>query len=438
MTLTNQPPLYHVHEFATAIKKHIENEFSYIRIRGEISSLKRASSGHVYFTLKDDDATLNAICWRSVADKLTLAPEDGQEVIAHGKITVYGPRSNYQIIVEKMEIAGEGALLKMLQDRRKKLQALGLFDKQPRILPMVPRHIGVITSPTGAVLQDILHRITERMPCHVMLYPVKVQGVEAAEEITAAIHAMQHITPKPDVIIVARGGGSLEDLWCFNDEALVKEVASCQIPIISAIGHETDHNLIDDAADYRAPTPTAAAELVTPVRQNLLLNLDNLQHQLKQALLNRIQQYQAQLGNATKFLQKKSYIFDIRRQHCDMAHLKITASSKNLLQNHQKAFARIILQDYHHLLSTKTQQWHMICEQISQRNALLLQKRHALLAHHRLKLESYSYRKTLERGFALIKNEKGHFVKHADELQHHETVEIILNDGTKNATIHET
>jgi exodeoxyribonuclease VII large subunit len=269
-------PVFSVGEISAALKRTVEEAFRLVRVRGEVSGFKRAHSGHLYFTLKDEEAVLSAVCWRGVAARLKLAPEDGLEVIATGRITTYAGRSQYQIIVESVELAGEGALLKLLEERKKKLAAEGLFDaarKKP--LPFLPEVIGVVTSPTGAVIRDILHRLEERFPRRVLLWPVAVQGESAAAEIARAIEGFNRLAvkaplPRPDLLIVARGGGSLEDLWPFNEEIVVRAAARSAIPLISAVGHETDVTLIDLAADKRAPTPSAAAEIAVPVRADLL------------------------------------------------------------------------------------------------------------------------------------------------------------------------
>jgi exodeoxyribonuclease VII large subunit len=285
----NSPPLS-VSELSGALKRTIENAFGQVRVRGEISGFKRHASGHCYFTLKDENACIDAVIWRSSASALAFRPEDGAEVIATGKLTTYPGRSKYQIAVERMELAGEGALLALLEKRRKALAAEGLFDAgRKRRLPFLPRVIGVVTSPTGAVIRDILHRLEDRCPTRVILWPVPVQGEGAASRIAAAIRAFPSLEPRPDLLIVARGGGSIEDLWPFNEEEVVRAAAESPIPLISAVGHETDTTLIDHAADFRAPTPTAAAEIAVPVRSELFAQLSELEHRSRQCLSRRIE-----------------------------------------------------------------------------------------------------------------------------------------------------
>jgi exodeoxyribonuclease VII large subunit len=285
----NSPALT-VSELSGALKRSIEDAFGQVRVRGEISGFKRHASGHCYFTLKDENACIDAVIWRTSAGALAFRPEDGAEVIATGKLTTYPGRSKYQIVVELMELAGEGALLALLEKRRKALAAEGLFDaSRKRKLPFLPRVIGVVSSPTGAVIRDILHRLEDRCPTRVILWPVPVQGEGAAAKIAAAIRGFPAIEPRPDLLIVARGGGSIEDLWPFNEEEVVRAAAESLIPLISAVGHETDTTLIDFASDLRAPTPTAAAELAVPVRAELMAQLGELQHRAQHCLSRRIE-----------------------------------------------------------------------------------------------------------------------------------------------------
>ena len=276
----NDAPSPNVHEYtvgelSNALKRSVEDQFGHVRVRGEISGFKRAASGHLYMTLKDEDAVLDTVCWRGIAGRLRFQPEDGLEVVCTGKLTTYPGRSKYQIVVETMEPAGEGALMALQDQRRRMLAAEGLFDEdRKQELPFLPEAIGVVTSPTGAVIRDILHRLRDRFPRRVLLWPVVVQGDKAAPEIAAAIDGFNGLqpngaVPRPDLLIVARGGGSLEDVWAFNEEIVVRAAATSDIPLISAVGHETDVTLIDHAADLRAPTPTAAAEMAVPVRAEL-------------------------------------------------------------------------------------------------------------------------------------------------------------------------
>lgn len=282
--LAQQPPgdnapAMSISELSGALKRTVEDRFGFVRVRGEISGFKRAASGHLYLALKDENAVIDGVMWKGGAQKLAFRPEDGIEVIATGRITTYPARSKYQIVIESMEIAGEGALMQLFERLKQKLNAEGLFDRaRKRPLPFMPRTIGIVTSPTGAVIRDILHRLADRCPTRVIVWPVLVQGEGAAAQVAQAVRGFDAIQPggpipRPDLVIVARGGGSIEDLWSFNEEIVVRAVAGCSIPTISAVGHETDTTLCDYAADLRAPTPTAAAEIAVPVRAELLAML---------------------------------------------------------------------------------------------------------------------------------------------------------------------
>jgi exodeoxyribonuclease VII large subunit len=272
-------PEFTVSELSLALKRTIEDGFGFVRVRGEISGWKRHASGHCYFALKDADAVLDAVCWRMTAMRLGIKPEDGMEVVCSGRITTYPGRSKYQLVVDRVELAGIGALLRILEERRQRLAAEGLFvAERKKKLPFLPEVIGIVTSPTGAVLRDILHRLADRFPRRVLLWPVAVQGEGAAAQIAAAIEGFNRLVPggkvpRPDLLIAARGGGSIEDLMAFNEEIVVRAAAASAIPLISAVGHETDTTLIDHASDRRAPTPTAAAEISVPVRLDLIAEL---------------------------------------------------------------------------------------------------------------------------------------------------------------------
>ena len=265
-----------VSQLSAAIKRTVEDGFARVRVRGELSGAKRAASGHFYAALKDDNALIDMVMWKGQAARLAFRPEDGIEVIATGKLTTYPGRSKYQLVVDTLEVAGEGALMLLFEKLKARLGAEGLFDRTRKYdrLPYLPRTIGVVTSPTGAVIRDILHRLADRCPTHVIVWPVLVQGDGAAAQVANAIRGFDAIepggrVPRPDLVIVARGGGSIEDLWAFNEEVVVRAIADCRIPTISAVGHETDVTLADYAADVRAPTPTAAAEMAVPVRAEL-------------------------------------------------------------------------------------------------------------------------------------------------------------------------
>ncbi len=285
----NAEPLS-VSDLAQALKRTVEDRFGFIRLRGELSGVKRVASGHLYASLKDDAAVIDAVMWRGSMARLAFVPEDGLEVIATGKVTTYLGRSKYQIVIERMELAGEGALLALLEKTRQRLAAEGLFDAaRKRPLPFLPRTIGVVTSPTGAVIRDILHRLADRFPSRVIVWPVLVQGQGAAEQVARAVQGFSDLDAnhpdRPDLVIVARGGGSIEDLWSFNEEAVVRAIAASTIPTISAVGHENDTTLADHAADRRAPTPTAAAEMAVPVRSELTAQLADFAHRKRRCAM---------------------------------------------------------------------------------------------------------------------------------------------------------
>src|SRR5437660_9914676 len=283
-------PEYTVSELSQALKRSVEENFWNVRVRGEISGYKRHSSGHCYLVLKDADAALDAVCWRQTAIRLPIRPEDGMEVVCTGRLTTYPGRSKYQFVIDSMALAGIGALLRILEERRQRLAAEGLFaTERKKKLPFLPEVIGIVTSPTGAVIRDILHRLADRFPRRVLLWPVAVQGEGAAQQVAAAIAGFNRIAPggpmpRPDLIIVARGGGSLEDLMAFNEEIVVRAAAASVIPLISAVGHETDTTLIDHASDRRAPTPTAAADMAVPVRLDLIAELGGKSSRLSAGL----------------------------------------------------------------------------------------------------------------------------------------------------------
>ena len=321
--LAENTPEFSVGEISNALKRTVEGAFSHVRVRGEISGLKKPPSGHLYFDLKDENAVINSVCWKGVARRLKYLPEDGLEVIVTGKITTYAPRSNYQLVVESIEPAGAGALMAMLEERRKKLAAEGLFDAdRKQDIPYLPRVIGVVTSPTGAVIKDILHRLADRFPTHVLLWPVLVQGEKAAEQVAAAIKGFNALdgqgdVPRPDLLIVARGGGSLEDLWAFNEEVVVRAAAQSDIPLISAVGHETDTTLIDFASDLRAPTPTAAAELAVPVLVDLVATVSDLDRRRHQAMVRSMEERRTQLRGLSRGMPSLQDLLGLRQQRFD-------------------------------------------------------------------------------------------------------------------------
>lgn len=453
-------PEFSVSEISYALKKVVEENFSYVRVRGELSGVKIAGSGHMYAVLKDENAAMDAVCWRGVVSKLALRPEDGLDVICVGKLTTYPGRSRYQIVIESMELAGQGALLKMIEERKKKLAAEGLFDEsRKRALPFLPQTIAVITSPTGAVIRDILHRISDRFPRPIQLYPVQVQGDEAARQIVQAFQMIErHIAldecdiPKPDLVILARGGGSIEDLMAFQEEVVVRAVANCSVPVISAIGHETDVSLCDFAADWRAPTPTGAAEKAVPERRELAYKVSELDHRLKQSLLRLLDTKEGELEHYVRLLPKpkqlveelaqklddrserfllaiKNY-FEQQKYRLDTLQISWTNLKQFLIQTEQQLDQRSqqLVQFMREFVSLKYQYALPIFTAIKPERAISLieaaeQKygfihqsylgaveRHYAQIEQRFMqlvslLESYSYQRILDRGFALIYDE---------------------------------
>ncbi len=316
-------PEYSVSEIAAAVKRTVEDNFGYVRIRGEVSGFLAARSGHLYFSLKDDRAVIDSVVWRGAAGKLRFQPEDGLEVICTGKLSTYAPRSRYQLVVEAMEPAGVGALMALLEERRQKLAAEGLFaEERKQALPYLPQVIGVVTSPNGAVIRDILHRLRDRFPTRVLIWPVLVQGKGAAEQVAAAIRGFNALdetspVPRPDLLIVARGGGSIEDLWAFNEEAVARAAADSVIPLISAVGHETDTTLIDFVSDRRAPTPTAAAEIAVPVRSELVSDVQDLERRLGLGLRRLLSERRRDLDGLARGLRGPRELLALARQRLD-------------------------------------------------------------------------------------------------------------------------
>ena len=340
-------PIQSVSDIALGVKSTVEAAFGRVRIRGEISRPNYHRSGHLYLTLKDEKAVIDAVSWKGQVGKLGFRVEEGMEVIATGKLTTYPGGSKYQIVIDSMELAGEGALLKMLEERRKKLAAEGLFDdNQKRPLPLLPERIGVVTSPTGAVIRDILHRLADRFPRDVLLWPVSVQGDGAAGQIANAIRGFNALPSdgavrRPDVLIVGRGGGSLEDLWCFNEEIVVRAVAGSRIPIISAVGHETDTTLIDFAADRRAPTPTGAAEMAVPVRADERIKIGDLNQRLAVSLRRKTIALNTELTGLSRGLGQPERLIQERTQTLDLGSMALDRAVQRHLANWRQRYDSI-------------------------------------------------------------------------------------------------
>lgn len=471
---TNVPEMS-VSELAFSLKRTLEETYGRVRVRGELSGLKLASSGHLYGDLKDEDSNINIVCWKGTMARLSVRPEDGLEVIVTGKMTSYPKNSRYQLVIESLELAGEGALLKMLEDRRKKLAAEGLFDEsRKKPLPFLPGVIGVVTSPTGAVIRDIIHRISERFPRHVIVWPVAVQGEGAGAQIAAAIRGFNKIDgkgriPRPDLLIVARGGGSLEDLMAFNDEDVVRAAAESRIPLISAVGHETDTTLIDYTADLRAPTPTGAAERAVPVRLNLLAQTTDDGQRLTGSMLRRVRELSARLDTLGAKLGDPSRLLEIRAQSVDILGTKLehalekTVARKAALlaplqpphprhvlesknQNVQQA-ARALRHGFDVTLSQKTgalarlmppRPDRLVAERESQLDHLfknlersglgLIKDYEKQLIHASRMLETLSFHKVLERGFAVVRGTGGRIIPDAEAASGEDTLSVQFRD----------
>ena len=436
-------PVYSVGEFSHVIKKLVESNFTYVRIRGEISRPSFPSSGHVYFTLKDMDGTIAAIIWKYTMPRLSIRPEEGMEVICTGKVTTFAGQSKYQIIVENMEVAGEGALLKMLEDRRKKLLAEGLFDqKHKKPIPYLPERIGVITSPSGAVIRDILHRLSDRFPSHVYVWPVAVQGEGSASQIANAIDKFNELTDqtivkKPNLLIVARGGGSLEDLWSFNEEIVVRAVFNSSIPVISAVGHETDTTLIDFVSDLRAPTPTGAAEKSVPVRDDLRARIGELDLRLKTSFFNKLNINKDRLNSLIRLLGKPDQIFDNKNQKLDFVFKDIenlfktifTEQKNKITQYTQKLTPPKVLINN---LDTKIQ---LLDTRFNNYLGILIKNKVTKLNFLSQLLEASSFNRVLDRGFALVMNDKGKPIKLSKEVPKKSNIKIKFADEIRSAKI---
>ena len=432
-------PEYSVSEVSAALKRTIEEAFGFVRVRGEVSKVTFQSSGHVYFDLKDDKAVLNAVCWRGTAQRLKVKPQQGLEVVCTGRISTYPGSSRYQIIVEQVELAGAGALMAMLEERKKKLAAEGLFDPaRKRKLPFLPGVIGVVTSPTGAVIRDIMHRLDARFPRRVLLWPVSVQGERAAAEVAAALRGFNALSaggplPCPDLIIVARGGGSIEDLMAFNEEVVVRAVHDSKIPVISAVGHETDTTLIDFVADVRAPTPTAAAELAVPVRSELLSQVIDLERRFARSVTARMEDRRRHLAQTARVLPRAEQLFAGPRQRLDIAGERLGSALRANVQEHRRKFAEsaAILRP-----NRIARQFALGAERTDALAKRLERAQRAGLADLRKQIdalgrvmEGVSYRSVLDRGFALVRGEGGQVRRRAAAVPGGEHLSLTFADG---------
>ena len=421
---------YSVSEISDSIKGTLENSFGYVKVRGEVSGLSKPASGHIYLNLKDDKAVIKAIIWRSAAARISFVPEDGLEVICSGKLTTgysdrYPGRSDYSIIVDSITPAGEGALMALLEQRKKKLAAEGLFEEQnKKSLPKYPETIGIVTSPTGAVIKDILHRLNERFPCNVILWPVPVQGQDAAQLISDAVDGFNNLSSKdevniPDLIIIARGGGSIEDLWPFNEEIVIRSVFKSNIPIVSAIGHETDTTLIDFVSDLRAPTPTAAAEISTPDKEELLRDINEKNNRLNYSI--------------------NLYIDNLKDNFISIKD-KLPVSLKLFLNNLTSYFQNISQSLNFRVLGEqlKSSKVELISleESLLKAKNILVERLQKELDNKSMLLESMSYKSVLKRGYSVTRS-SNKIIKSKKDLKDESELIIETNFATLKAKLRE-
>ncbi|AWM76706.1 exodeoxyribonuclease VII large subunit [Phenylobacterium parvum] len=436
---------YSVSELAFALKRTLEDRYGFVRLKGELSKVTHHSNGHVYLSLKDERAVIDGVVWKGSVRNLSVRPEQGLEVIVTGKITTYPQGSRYQIVIESMTAAGAGALLAQLERLKARLAAEGLFEasrKQP--LPALPAVVGVVTSPTGAVIRDILHRIRDRWPCHVLVWPVVVQGDAAAAQVAAAVRGFNDLpadgpVPRPDVVIVARGGGSVEDLWPFNDEALARTVAASRIPLVSAVGHETDTTLIDFVSDRRAPTPTAAAEMATPVLSELRGTLTDLTGRLHRAGGRIVSERKVRLEALGRTLARAPDLVELAEQRLGMASSRLSAGLTRNVGAHETQLARISGRLQPGLLTRPRE---ARSETLS---ALALRMRPALerslsrseerLAALTARLKSADPGAPLSRGFARVHRADGTLVRQGAGLTAGEAVRLVFADTERGAVI---
>jgi len=440
-----------VSELSTALKRTIEESYGYVRVRGELGKVSYHGNGHVYFDLKDDRASIAGVIWRTTTPRIRLKLEAGLEVVITGKLTTYPNRSQYQIVVETLEPAGLGALMALLEQRKQLLAAEGLFDEaRKQLLPFLPAVIGVITSPSGAVIRDILHRLADRFPRHVLVWPVRVQGEGSAAEVAAAIEGFNALAPtlpspasgggkgggmppRPNLIIVARGGGSLEDLWSFNEEIVVRAAAASFIPLISAVGHETDVTLIDFVADRRAPTPTAAAEMAVPVRAELLLDIVSLARRALASWGRNQDERRGELRSAIRALPDADELLALPRQRLDHAALGLRRALHANAQIHRVGYSRIAGRLSPHLLrgTVERRRERVLAFTERARRAFrhVIAVRQARAERGAQLLAAFSYRGVLARGFALVRDDTGRPLRAAAAVTAGMGLEIEFADG---------
>ena len=432
-------PEFSVSELSSVLKRMIEGEFSNVRIRGEVGRVSRPASGHLYFDLKDDKSVIASVTWKGQASKLATQPEEGLEVVATGKITTFAGQSRYQMIVSEMSVAGIGALMAQLEKRKKKLEAEGLFDKKiKKEIPYLPEVIGVITSPSGAVIRDILHRLSDRFPRKVLLWPVSVQGESCAPDVTAAINGFNKLTPggampRPELIIVARGGGSIEDLWGFNEESVVRAASESEIPLISAVGHETDTTLIDLASDLRAPTPTAAAEYAVPVRADLMGWLSSMEDRRVRSLSSSLEIKRQRLKDLSRGLPAPADLVAIAAQRLDAVSDRLpralSAVSNNkrtlLLQTSAGLRGRLL----QNKLIDRAKEMNRFVKSIEANIRLIIQRNQSALDGLERIRKTLGYEATLHRGYTVVRNKDGKLITRLKEADVNKELEIEFYDG---------
>jgi exodeoxyribonuclease VII large subunit len=442
---TNLPEIS-VSELSQSLKRTVEEAFPYVRLRGEISGFRGPhSSGHCYFSLKDDRARIEAVIWKGNYTRMRVKPEEGLDVVATGKITTFPGSSKYQIVIDSIEPAGVGALMALLEERRKKLAAEGLFDEtRKKPLPYLPRVIGVITSPTGAVIRDILHRLSDRFPRHVMVWPVRVQGETCGAEVAAAIEGFNAMEvggalPRPDLLIVARGGGSLEDLWGFNDEVVVRAAVASDIPLISAVGHETDFTLIDFAADKRAPTPTAAAEIAVPVRSELIALSRDRGARLVSCWSRMIERLKTELRGLARGVPSLDSLLAMPRQRLDSAAGRLPRALRANAHAHRVEFSKIAARHAPNSIASRFERYGERLEacaarSLRARDHILKSARTRLVGLGQL-LNAFSHKSVLERGFALVRGADGIPLRSVTAASAGASLEIELKDGRFGAVV---
>ncbi len=446
-----------VTDLSNAIKRTVEDRFGLVCVRGEIGRVSRPRSGHIYLSLKDDKSVIDGVLWKGVASRLAVTPEEGMEVVATGRLTTFGGQSKYQIVVDHLAPAGAGALMAMLDARRRAMEAEGLFAvERKRAIPLIPRTIGVVTSPSGAVIRDILHRLSERFPCDVLVWPVAVQGQKCAAEVAAAIRGFDAMEEgssmaRPDVLIVARGGGSLEDLWGFNEEVVLRAAAECRIPLISAIGHETDVTLLDHVADLRAPTPTGAAEKAVPVRTDLLARLSEQSGRRLRAMERMLGLLRQRAGQAGRMLPKPDALTGDRRQRLDFAGQTLSRSLLDYIGGYRSTLtasharlrpvamrtrlreaerelsgfsARLSPQRLGRSLKERRDRTGVLGSTLAKTRQTILDARVERLAGLTRTIEALSYQRVLERGYAVVRDDADRILSAPGQAKSGQTLHI--------------